>query len=94
MKMKTKYLQVLIPILTCYMAGYTYFRLASDIVRIQNKANGQRNQIMARANAWNDLDVEMTRNSNTISLKTVAKLQKIKEPTLRLPDLDIELSKN
>jgi len=82
MKKKTKYLQVLILIVACYVAGYSYLRLAGDIVRIQNKDHNQKNQIMARANSWNDLDAEMKKNSNSIILKTVAKLQEIEEPAL------------
>ena len=82
MKKKTKYLLILIPIVACYVAGYSYLRLAGDIIRIQNKTHNQKNQIMTRTNSWNDLDAEMKNNSNSIILKTVAKLQKIEEPTL------------
>ena len=82
MKKQTKYLRVFFAIVACYVAGYSYLRLAGDIIRIQNKTHNPKNQIKARANSWDNLDAEMKNHSNSIIIKTVAKLQKIEEPTL------------
>lgn len=79
---KSKLIKLLVVLLACYITAYLHFRRDGELIRYERTSQGDRNQIMARSDAWDDLAYEMQMTSDSILLKSLAQLARIKRPLL------------
>jgi hypothetical protein len=68
--------QLLIFLLTGYLAGYICLRFSKTFVRIENKGGEQRNRVLAPSDPWDELAREMSKET------PVAMIWRARKPVL------------
>jgi hypothetical protein len=82
MKTREIFLKIGIPLLALYCAAYGIARHSGQLTRIQGKGTHSGTQILAKTDSWDQLAIEMGRNSKSTPLKILSEIGQSKTPVL------------